>query len=97
MENDTIYKTNQPTDQQINMTYISQVYMHTCMMHSRDHRGSIANCPIDQQVNMTNNRPPCIEKSIFFSSHLLYLSASYIFFEYFFYMMCRQKSPSPKE
>jgi hypothetical protein len=60
VENDTIYKTNQPTDQQINMTYISQVYMHTCMMHSRDHRGSIANCPIDQQVNMTNNRPPCM-------------------------------------
>ena len=58
MENDTIYKTNQPTDQQINMTNNSQLYMYICMMYSRDHRGSITNVPIDQQINMTNNRPP---------------------------------------
>ena len=80
MENDTIYKTNQHTDQQIYMTYNSQLYMHTCMMYSRDHSGNITNFPIDQQINMTNNRPPCIEKSIFICSHLLYLSGSYIFF-----------------
>ena len=28
------------------------------MMYSRDHSGSIMNVPIDQQINMTNNRPP---------------------------------------
>ena len=58
MENDTIYKANQPTDQQINMTKNSQLYMYTCMMYIRDHSGSIMNVPIDQQINMTNNRPP---------------------------------------
>jgi len=60
VEKGTIYKTNQPNDQQINMAYNSQLYMHTCMMYSRDHRGSTTNFPIDQQINMTNNRPPCI-------------------------------------
>jgi len=33
------------------MTNDSQLYMYTCMMHSRDHRGSITNPHIDQQIN----------------------------------------------
>ena len=56
VEKGTIYETNSPTDQQINMTYNSQsyIYIHTHMTYSRDHRGITTNPPIDQQTNMTS-------------------------------------------
>ena len=54
MENDTIYKTNQPTDQQINMTNNRPPHMYTYMTYSRDHREITTNPSIDQQTNMTS-------------------------------------------